>query len=227
LFFVLCLPTSQSSGRAGLDKSSEWTEDGRPADAVTERIKGPDPMTSLKGHLILAHPNLLDPNFARAIVLIFDHGKEGAAGVIINRPTEATISDIAEQVFSEPFDWEKSLNIGGPVLGPLMVLHADEPRADQEVMAGLYTTIDAAKVQVLLRNRFEPSLIIANYAGWGPGQLEAEIKEGSWLLTEATLELVFGSPDEEAWATIVREIEATGIPKILGIREVPDDPSMN
>jgi putative transcriptional regulator len=184
-------------------------------------------MTSLKGHLILAHSSLLDPNFARTIVLLFDHDRQGAAGVILNRPTETTISDIAEQVFTEPFRWEKPLNIGGPVLGPLMIVHASEEGSDQEVMAGLYTTIDAAKVQVLLRERVEPSLVIANYAGWGPGQLEAEIKEGSWLLTPATLELVFGSPDEQAWETITHEIEATQIPRILGIREVPHDPSLN
>ena len=184
-------------------------------------------MTSLKGHLLVAHPGLLDPNFARAVLLLFDHDRQGAAGVILNRPTVATIGDISEQVFSERFEWDKPLNLGGPVLGPLMVIHDARALADQEVMAGLFTTIDAAKVQVLIRRRAEPSLIVANYAGWGPGQLDAEIREGSWLLTPATADLVFGTSDLEGWEGIVRSIEESQIPKILGIREVPDDPAMN
>jgi len=183
-------------------------------------------MTSLKGHLLVASPGLLDPNFARSVLLIFEHNKQGAAGVILNRPTVATISDISEQVFSEEFDWDKPLNLGGPVLGPLLILHESESLSDQEVMTGLFTTIDATKVQVLLRQRIEPSLIVANYAGWGPGQLEAEIKEGSWLLTPATTEMIFNS-DDDTWDAVVQKIEASDLPKILGIREVPDDPSLN
>jgi putative transcriptional regulator len=184
-------------------------------------------MTSLKGQLLVAHPGLLDPNFARAVLLMFEHGKQGAAGVILNRPTVATVSDISEQVFSEPFEWNKPLNLGGPVLGPLMVVHGSSSMADQEVMDGLYTTIDASKVQVLIRQRVEPSLIVANYAGWGPGQLDAEIKEGSWLLATATNDLVFAASDNEVWESVVRSIEEARIPKILGIREVPGDPSLN
>jgi putative transcriptional regulator len=189
--------------------------------------EGAEPMTSLKGHLLVADPGLLDPNFARAVLLMFEHDKSGAAGVILNRPTAATVTDISEQVFSEPFEWDKPLSLGGPVVGPLMVIHDASSLADQEVMDGIYTTIDANKVQVLIRQRAEPSLIVANYAGWGPGQLDAEIKEGSWLLTPATSDLVFGTEDDEAWEALVRAIEGSRIPKILGIREVPDDPMLN
>lgn len=184
-------------------------------------------MTSLKGHLLVAHPGLLDPNFARAILLMFEHNREGAAGVILNRPTVATISDISEQVFSERFEWDKPLNLGGPVLGPLMVLHDEESLADEEVMDGLFRTIDAAKVQVLIRRRAEPSLIVANYAGWGPGQLDAEVREGSWLHTPATAELVFTAGDDDDWESLVRSIEGAGLPNLLGIRDLPPDPSVN
>src|ERR1700761_8195715 len=102
-------------------------------------------MTSLKGHLLVAHPGLLDPNFARSVLLMFEHNKEGAAGVILNRPTVATVSDISEQVFSERFEWDKPLTLGGPVLGPLMVIHDTASLGDQEVLDGLFTTIDEAK----------------------------------------------------------------------------------
>ena len=184
-------------------------------------------MSLLKGQFLVASPELLDPNFARTVLLLFEHNKQGAAGVILNRPTAATISDISEHVFSERFDWEKSLCFGGPVIGPLLILHTDEDLADQEIVPGLYSTIDAVKVQVLLRRRAEPSLVIANYAGWGPGQLEAEIKEGSWSTTPATLDRAFDSRDEVAWAEIAEIAEAGKMPNVLGIREVPTDPSLN
>lgn len=184
-------------------------------------------MTSLKGHLLVASPALIDPNFARTITLIFEHGNQGAAGLIVNRPTMAKVSDISEHLFSEQFDWEKPLRVGGPVMGPLQVVHVAEGLGDQEIMDGLYTTMDASRVKQLILRRSEPSLIVANYAGWGPGQLEAEIKEGGWLLTPATLDRVFHSDDEDDWADAVREIEANGIPKILGIRDLPADPSLN
>ena len=182
-------------------------------------------MTSLKGHLLLASPDLLDPNFARSILLMIDHDREHASGVILNRPTSATIADISEQVFDEPLDWDKPLHLGGPVVGPLMVIHTDGDLSDREVLPGIYSTIDADRVRILLTNRAEPTLIVANYAGWGPGQLEAEIKEGSWRLVAAEPGRVFGLDDDD-WEAIVREIDANQIPRILGI-DLPADPSLN
>src|SRR5262245_32217130 len=129
-------------------------------------------MNSLKGHLLIAAPSLLTPFFTRTVILMLEHNDEGALGVVLNRPTEATVSDIAEKVFEEPFEWEKPIRIGGPVPGPLMVLHTVEDQSDQEVMPGLYSSVEASKVQEVLRRRSDPCLVIANYSGWGPGQLE-------------------------------------------------------
>ncbi len=134
-------------------------------------------MKSLKGQLLVATSDLLDSNFFQTVILLFEHNDEGAAGVVLNRPIEASITDIAEQVFEAPFDWDKPIHLGGPVPGPLMILHQVSELADQEIMPGLYSTIEAQKVQEALRQRLEPSLIVANYAGWGPGQLETEISE--------------------------------------------------
>ena len=91
-----------------------------------------------------------------------------------------------------------------------MVIHeALGALADQEVSGGaLHDDRRVAKVQVLIRQRTRaPQLIVANYAGWGPSQLEAEIKEGSWLLTPATADLVFGTDDAEDWESLVRSID--------------------
>jgi putative transcriptional regulator len=184
-------------------------------------------MKSLTGHLLVATPRLLDPNFSRTVLLMFQHSDEGAAGVVLNRPTEATITDVAGQIFSDPFTWEKPIRIGGPVPGPLIVLHQVEDLSDHPVIPGVFRTFDSTKIQELLREQTEPSLIIANYAGWGPGQLEAEIDEESWLDLPAKRDHIFWDEARDLWDTVVKEINTAKTAKLLGIAPIPDDPRAN
>ncbi len=185
-------------------------------------------MNSLKGHLLVATPQLLEPNFFRTVLLIFEHNEEGAAGIVLNRPTDATITDIAQQILNEDFKWDKAINLGGPVSGPLMVLHTNESLGDMPILPGIFSTADAAKLEQILRQMAEPSLIIANYAGWGPGQLENEIAEDSWFSLPARPEHVFWTADaDDLWDTVVKEIQSASLPHILGLRHLPDDPSVN
>jgi putative transcriptional regulator len=184
-------------------------------------------MRSLKGHLLIASPSLLASFFTKTVILMLDHSEEGAAGVVLNRPTEATVSDIAETVFAEPFDWDKPLNLGGPVSGPLMVLHEVEELSDQEVMPGLYNSVEMEHVRQAVMDRTEPSMILANYAGWGPGQLESEFDVDSWLTLPATRDYVFWTEDEELWDVVVKAVNARKLSEFLGLRGVPSDPSLN
>jgi putative transcriptional regulator len=147
--------------------------------------------------------------------------------VVLNRPTEATVADIAETVFDQPFDWDKALNLGGPVEGPIMILHQDEDFADQEILPGLYNSVEMAKVRGLVFNRTEPSLILTYYAGWGPGQIESEFGVDSWLILPATIDLVFWEGEEELWDVVVKAVNARKLSEFLGLREVPIDPSFN
>jgi putative transcriptional regulator len=184
-------------------------------------------MKSLKGHLLVATPRLSDPNFTRTVLLMFQHSEDGAAGIILNRLTGATISDVADQVFPDEFEWDKPIQLGGPVPGPLLVLHRDESLSDHEMIPGVFGTFDSEKIQEIVRQRTEPSLIIANYAGWGPGQLESELDEDSWLELPATADHVFWEDDRDLWDSVVNEIHSGRLSRILGIVEIPDDPSMN
>lgn len=185
-------------------------------------------MKSLKGHLLVATPELVDPNFHKTVVLMFEHNEQGAAGVVINRPIEATVSDIAEQVFQEHFEWEKALSLGGPVSGPLMILHSEADLADQEILPGVFSTIEADKVREILRRRADPSVIVANYAGWGPGQLEAEIAEESWITAPATPELVFQADPSDLWDAVFEGTRSQpDLIQMLRLKEVPEDPTLN
>ncbi len=184
-------------------------------------------MMSLKGQLLIASPSLVDSFFSRTVILMLDHSEEGAAGVVLNRPTEATVADIAETVFAEPVDWDKPLNLGGPVPGPLMVLHQVEDRADQEILPGLYNTVDVVNVRSLVDDRAEPTLILANYAGWGPGQLESEFGVDSWFTLPATIDHVFWDGEKDLWDVVVKAVNARKLSEFLGLRQIPRDPSFN
>lgn len=186
-------------------------------------------MKTLQGHLLAAAPGLLDPNFRKTVLLMLAHSADGAVGVVLNRPTEATVEKLSEEVFSEAIDWDKPIHLGGPVPGPLMILHAEEEFSDQEILPGVYSTVDSEKIQDLLKRRVEPCLVIANYAGWGPGQLESEMDEGSWLTLPACVEHVF-EPDgdgEDFWESVRGQFQTVRLTDLLGVREQPSDPSLN
>jgi putative transcriptional regulator len=184
-------------------------------------------MNSLKGQLLIATPKLLAPIFARAVILMLEHGQDGAMGVILNHPMDTTVTDLSGTLFDDDFAWDKPLSLGGPVAGPLMVLHTVEAMADQEVLPGLYTTLEATKVQDLITRKPEPSLIVANYSGWGPGQLEGEFGWDSWLTLPATADHVFWSEATDLWETVVKQVNTRKLSEFLGIHEFPTDPSLN
>jgi putative transcriptional regulator len=184
-------------------------------------------MRSLKGHLLIASPTLVESFFTRTVILMLDHTDEGAAGLVLNRPTEATVADIAETVFSEAIDWDKPLNLGGPVSGPLMVIHEVEDLSDQEVFPGLYHSVELSNVRQAVIDRTEPSMILANYAGWGPGQLESEFEVDSWLTLPATRDYVFWDGKKDLWEVVVHTVNARQLSEFLGLRGVPSDPRLN
>lgn len=184
-------------------------------------------MQSLKGQLLIAAPQLTNPMFSRSVILMLDHNHDGAMGVIVNQPINTTISDLAGKIFENDFEWSKPLHLGGPVPGSLLVLHTLEVFGDQEIVPGVFITLDASSVQDLIRQRVEPSLIIANYSGWGPGQLEGEFDWDSCVTLPATSERVFWTGEKELWKVVVGEVNARKLSDFLGLKSHPVDPTWN
>ena len=184
-------------------------------------------MQTLKGYLLIATPQLNAPLFARSVILMLDHNEQGAMGVILNQPISTQVSDLAGKIFEDDFQWSKNLHLVGPVPGSLIVVHVVEDLADSEVVPGVYVTFDAATVQELIRQRPEPSLIIANYSGWGPGQLEGEFNWDSWITLPATRDIVFWNGERDLWKAVSSEVNARKMREILGLRNLPADPSLN
>jgi putative transcriptional regulator len=182
-------------------------------------------MEFLQGKLLIASPRLVDPNFAGTVVLMVQHDKEGALGLILNRPTETSIKSAWEQVGDSPCEADALLHIGGPVEGPLAVVHTQEELSEIEVMPGVYFSVEKQAIEQLVGGNEGPMKFFVGYAGWAAGQLENEMREGSWLTMQATSEQVF--EDEDHWAELLKRIiHAAPLP---GVRPelIPDDPSVN
>lgn len=183
-------------------------------------------MQSLVGQLLIASPTLTAPEFEGAIVLMVQHDEGGALGVVINRPLETTIDEAWEQVSAVPCPREDALHYGGPCDGPLMVVHNEPAYSEIMVTEGVHFCTDKEHIEWLVHDAETPMKFVVGYAGWAPGQLEAELAEGAWLTVPATGPRVF--EHAESWDELINHASQTnGILKDINPRIIPIDPSMN
>jgi putative transcriptional regulator len=145
-------------------------------------------MRSLRGKLLVATPGLLDPNFARAVVLLLDHDIDGAFGVVLNRPTDASLTDALPRwagTGGEP----EVVFIGGPVnpqgaIGLALTSLGEEPLGFAPLHGGL-GIVDLELEPAVIRPRVERLRVFAGHSGWGSAQLDGEIASGSWFVVDA------------------------------------------
>jgi putative transcriptional regulator len=182
-------------------------------------------MKSLKGQFLVAASSLTDSHFHRAVVLMLQHDRNGALGVVVNRPLEITVRQACAQVTGTEYDVEGQLHQGGPCEAVLMVLHSDPfaDTGDQAVLPGLFFSTDKEVIENLLREPSPDLKFIVGYSGWGAGQLENEMKSGSWITIAATTARVFG-PSEKLWTRLITE---SNLSKWVDPSRIPDDPSVN
>lgn len=182
-------------------------------------------MESLEGHLLIAAPELLDPNFVRSVVLMVQHNEQGALGLILNRPTSKQLQQLWADVGDEPCHSSGPVYLGGPVPGPIMAIHAIPDLAELEVLEGVFFAAKKDHLDKLVLRTDLPCRVFVGHAGWGPGQLESELKLGGWLTAPATMQDVFHD-DEDLWERLVKRGRKP-LPEILQITRVPPDPSVN
>jgi putative transcriptional regulator len=166
---------------------------------------------AFRATLLLSMPQLQDPNFARTVVLLCDYGPDGAFGLVLNRPTEMPASTMVRLDPPITRGNDLPLWIGGPVEPERgWILLAEEPPADfKSIRDGLYLSTS----QTILREVLEASpapraRVIAGYAGWGPGQLDEELAQSSWLMSDVDLDLVFDTPADAMWEAAIRRMGA-------------------
>jgi len=177
---------------------------------------------SLRGHVIVAAPSLLDPNFARTVVLIAEHTDEGALGVVLNRPSENTVGEVVPDI-GEIVDPDETVFTGGPVQtsGVMVLAEFDDP--DQAAL-----TVDGDLGFVALESDMDDlhtsrARAFAGHAGWGPGQLDAELGEEAWFVAPFEREDAFAGEPDELWS---RVLQRKGGAYAL-VARMPLDPSLN
>jgi putative transcriptional regulator len=158
-------------------------------------------------------------------VLVIQHDEGGAFGVILNRPSQRTVSDIWEAISESPVSCRQPVHVGGPVEGPLLAFHRSPADSQSMVLPGLFLATDRDHLQRIVRGQPEFRLF-CGYSGWGPGQLDAELEMGGWLTSPATVEDVF-LPADAMWKHISGKIGLDILAPTIGRQPVPEQPWLN
>ena len=167
---------------------------------------------SLAPRLLLSMPQLNDPNFKHTVVLLCEHHEDGAFGLVLNRQTDTPASSVVR--LTPPVDVDNGLQlwIGGPVEPERGWILMGDPRPDGEaveVCDGLYLSTSPDLLRRLLVNRPQGrTRLLTGYAGWGAGQLDAELSASAWLLADVQLDLIFETQATQMWETAIRRLGA-------------------
>ena len=180
-------------------------------------------MESLRGQLLIASPALLDPNFRRTVVLVTEHTDEGAAGLVLNRPSPTPVVEAVPALEALASDGEQ-VWVGGPVQ-PDAVLVLGEFLDPDDAAVPLFGSLGFPSldepdevVPVTTRRR-----VFAGYAGWGAGQLEDELARDDWIVEPALNDDAFTDDPDALWRDVLRR--KGGVYELVS--RMPEDPSVN
>lgn len=161
---------------------------------------------TLAGHLLVAMPHMVDPNFDHSVTYICEHSDQGALGITINRPLKMDLGEVLEQLSLRGADEalrSQPVLRGGPVQAERgFVIHETDHRWEgtTEVGQSIFVTTSQDILSDLACGKGPDRMLMAlGYAGWGAGQLEDEIRQNAWLTVPASRKLVFETPVEQRW----------------------------
>jgi len=182
-------------------------------------------MDSLRGKLLLAGPVLKDPNFDRTVVLITEHTEEGAMGLVLNRPSEAALDEAVPDL-AWVADGDDPVFVGGPVAPTGVIVLAEWTDPAQAVVLvedDLGFVPGDAEDTDALAAAISRARVYAGHAGWGPGQLEAELAEEAWIVEAPLREELFSAEPETLWSAVLRRMGR----EFALLSTMPPDPSLN
>ncbi len=183
-------------------------------------------VTLSPGILLIADPFLKDPNFARTVVLVCEYEEDkGSFGFVINRQFDQRLDELVPEVLLNNIP----VFYGGPVqMDTIHFVHQQPDLIDGgvEIVPGLYWggRFDTV-VELLNKGQLDMQKIkfFLGYSGWTGGQLEGELQEGSWILSESTAPLVFGHDEQQIWQQSLRNLGSN----FAMMANFPIDPSLN
>jgi putative transcriptional regulator len=169
--------------------------------------------SSLSGQLLVAMPQMLDPRFARTVVYLCAHSPDGAMGLVVNRlidslSFESLLAQLGVEAEAAPTDM--AVHFGGPVESSRgFVLHTSDYHQDSTLVIdeeiALTATVDVLRA-IASGTGPRRCVLALGYAGWAPGQLDAEIQANGWLLVPPDLDLVFGLNNDAKWERAIAKI---------------------
>ncbi|MGA9747622.1 MAG: YqgE/AlgH family protein [Nocardioides sp.] len=194
--------------------------EGHPGGEATE-----GPAALAPGRLLVATPALVDPNFERTVVLLLDVDDDGALGVVLNRPSPVPVQEVLPG-WGDVLAGPDVLFQGGPVSTDSALAVADlrdeEPLGFRRLF-GSTGIVDLDTPTEIMGPALSRLRVFAGYAGWGSGQLEEEIEEGSWLVLLAEPGDLFGGDPERLWSRVLRRQPG----ELAWVSTRPTDPTLN
>jgi putative transcriptional regulator len=184
-------------------------------------------VTSTARQLLVAAPVLVDPNFNRSVVFMVEHNAEGALGIVLNRPSDATLDDAVP-------DWAPLAAppavafVGGPVqLDEAVIALARVARVEAsdawQPLLGRIGTLDLGRAPEHSHPAVEAVRVFAGYAGWGPGQLEGELRDEAWFVVDARDDDLLTPSPVSLWRRVLRRQPGP----LAAVANFPDDPAAN
>lgn len=178
------------------------------------------------GRLLVASPAMRDPNFDRSVVLLLEHGEDGALGIVLNRPTDTDLYAALprwERLAAQP----TVVFVGGPVAPAAAICLARSPSGEEtegwKPLFGGLGTVDLNLDPEELDAPLQEVRVFAGYAGWAPGQLEAEVEEGAWFVLDALPTDALSAAPGDLWRAVLRRQGGD----LAFMANFPDDPAMN
>ena len=159
------------------------------------------PERDLTGRILISSPALQDPHFIHTLVYIAQHSREGAVGVIMNRPTGKVLSDTGGTGPFPPAMAAIPLHVGGPVNPSFVTIGVFRPGATDRIWSCSFSEPPEKIVRVLEGDAHAHVRAYVGYAGWGEGQLENELKEGSWRVSDPSRALFHAPWTAELWTS--------------------------
>lgn len=165
-------------------------------------------MAQPNGILLVAKPDLPDPNFSEAVVLVAWTEDGSTVGVILNRPSGQSLVDVAP-MWPGAADFKSPLYLGGPVMRQVVVAlfsSPEEPKAKAfRVLPHVYLSMHPGNLEPLIAHPAERMRLYSGFSGWAPRQLEAEVDRGTWYSVRATEDLIFRKDTSGMWQELVEK----------------------
>jgi putative transcriptional regulator len=162
--------------------------------------------------ILISMPQLADPNFVRTVILLCEYGKEGAFGLVVNRPMAEPAHEVVRTDPEILIRKDVHLFTGGPVEPMRAWVLTNDASVDDdatEVADGVYLTASPSAVRLALQSPPEPRMrVVVGYAGWAPGQLDEELTQSAWLVAPVGADLIFQCAPDQMWNAAIQRLGA-------------------